>query len=232
MFNRNKHREILFNLIRKIYSSPAGQYLGFKGGTMLYFFYELDRFSVDLDFDLLDLEKSDLVKKELEKILVEFGEIKDQMDKENTLFFLLDYGEGESNVKIEISKIGLETNEYEVKNFYGIDLKTQVIEDSFANKLVASLERNRTANRDFFDIEFMFRKGFDFNEKIIEARTGKKAEVFLRELLDFLKSYEPSRGWLDGLGELVDEEKKIWVRDNLKREVMGRVEFWLEKGNK
>jgi predicted nucleotidyltransferase component of viral defense system len=232
MFNRNKHREILFNLIRKIYSSPAGQYLGFKGGTMLYFFYELDRFSVDLDFDLLDLEKSDLVKKELEKILVEFGEIKDQMDKENTLFFLLDYGEGESNVKIEISKIGLETNEYEVKNFYGIDLKTQVIEDSFANKLVASLERNRTANRDFFDIEFMFRKGFDFNEKIIEARTGKKAEVFLRELLDFLKRYEPSRGWLDGLGELVDEEKKTWVRDNLKREVMGRVEFRLEKGNK
>jgi hypothetical protein len=135
-------------------------------------------------------------------------------------------------VKIEISKIGLETNEYEVKNFYGIDLKTQVIEDSFANKLVASLERNRTANRDFFDIEFMFRKGFDFNEKIIEARTGKKAEVFLRELLDFLKRYEPSRGWLDGLGELVDEEKKIWVRDNLKREVMGRVEFRLEKGNK
>jgi hypothetical protein len=78
----------------------------------------------------------------------------------------------------------------------------------------------------------MFRKGFDFNEKIIEARTGKKAEVFLRELLDFLKRYEPSRGWLDGLGELVDEEKKIWVRDNLKREVMGRVEFRLEKGNK
>jgi predicted nucleotidyltransferase component of viral defense system len=230
MFNQKKHREILFNLIRKIYNSPAGEYLGFKGGTMLYFFYELDRFSVDLDFDLLNLDKNDLVKKELEKILLEFGEIKDQMDKENTLFFLLDYGEGESNVKIEISKIGLELNEYEIKNFYGIDLKTQVIEDSFANKMVASMERNRTANRDFFDIEFMLKKGFDFNEKIIEERTGKKTEVFLKELLAFLRDYEPSRGWLDGLGELVDENKKEWVRNELKKELVGRLEFQLENG--
>lgn len=229
MFNQAKHREILFNILRKIYSSPVGNYLGFKGGTMLYFFYKLDRFSVDLDFDLLDLEKEDQVLQEIREIISEFGDIKDEANKKNTIFFLLNYGQNQVNIKIEISKIGLMPKGYEIKNFYGIDVKTQRIEDSFANKLVASLDRKKTANRDFYDIEFMFRNNFDFNKEIIKKRTQKEAKVFLKELVAFLKNYTPSRGWVDGLGELVDEDKKRWVRNNLKKEVIGQVEFYLDK---
>ena len=59
MLNVERHRQVLFNLITEIYKSPAGMYLGFKGGTMFYFFHELDRFSVDLDFNLLDSSKKD-----------------------------------------------------------------------------------------------------------------------------------------------------------------------------
>lgn len=52
MLNQIKHRFVLFNLIEDIYQSKLGFCLGFKEGTMAYFFYGLDRFSVDLDFDL------------------------------------------------------------------------------------------------------------------------------------------------------------------------------------
>ena len=53
MLNKKKHRQVMFEILRDIYRSELGFYLGFKGGTMLYFFYNLNRFSVDLDFDLL-----------------------------------------------------------------------------------------------------------------------------------------------------------------------------------
>jgi len=232
MFNQKKHREILFNILRKIYSSSIGKDLGFKGGTMLYFFYELDRFSVDLDFDLLNQEKEQEIFDELGKLLKDFGEIKDQFIKKKTIFFLLSYEDGQANVKIEISRTGGKVNEYEIKNFYGIDVKTQVIEDSFANKLVTSLDRRKTANRDFYDIEFMFRKGFAFNDNIIENRTGKKSKDFLVGMVEFLNNYKPVRGWIEGLGELVDEEKKKMIKNNLKKDLIGQIEFCLDSNKK
>lgn len=58
MLKINKHWIVLFNLINQIYKSDLSRFLGFKGGTMAYFFYDLDRFSVNLDFDFLDEEKN------------------------------------------------------------------------------------------------------------------------------------------------------------------------------
>ena len=55
MLDVKKHRQVMFEAIRDIYGSEWGSFLGFKGGTMAYFFDGLDRFSTDLDFDLTDL---------------------------------------------------------------------------------------------------------------------------------------------------------------------------------
>ena len=58
--NISVHRNILLQILKKIYSDAnIAPYLGFKGGTAAYLFYRLDRFSVDLDFDLLDETKKD-----------------------------------------------------------------------------------------------------------------------------------------------------------------------------
>ena len=55
MLDRNKHEAIMKNLLKDIYSHRLlATVLGFKGGTACYFFHKLPRFSVDLDFDLLD----------------------------------------------------------------------------------------------------------------------------------------------------------------------------------
>jgi len=37
MLHIDKHRHVLFELIRAIYSSPLNRVLGFKGGTMSIF---------------------------------------------------------------------------------------------------------------------------------------------------------------------------------------------------
>ncbi len=53
MFDLSKHRFILVQILKDVYSDgKLGRYLGFKGGTACYLFYNLPRFSVDLDFAL------------------------------------------------------------------------------------------------------------------------------------------------------------------------------------
>jgi spore photoproduct lyase len=60
--NQSNHKTVLIRILKDIFSDPVvGPILGFKGGTAAYLFYSLNRFSVDLNFDLLDLTKKDLV---------------------------------------------------------------------------------------------------------------------------------------------------------------------------
>ncbi|MFH0925077.1 MAG: nucleotidyl transferase AbiEii/AbiGii toxin family protein, partial [bacterium] len=49
---------IMGRILRDIYSNISiCPLLGFKGGTCAHFFYNLPRFSVDLDFDLFHNDK-------------------------------------------------------------------------------------------------------------------------------------------------------------------------------
>lgn len=62
MLNKDLHRAVLINTLNTIYSdSQIRTLVGFKGGTAAVLFYKLPRFSVDLDFDLLDESKKELV---------------------------------------------------------------------------------------------------------------------------------------------------------------------------
>jgi len=129
-----RHRQVMVSILKHIYSDVRlGSVLGFKGGTVMALFYDLPRFSVDLDFDLLDIKKKDEVFELLKKLLLEFGEIKNQADKRYTLFFLLNYGEGEWNMKVEVNKRAFES-EYELKNYLGVSMKVMVKNDLADNK--------------------------------------------------------------------------------------------------
>ena len=55
--NTEKHRTILFSIIQDLFNSDLANFLCFKWWTACYFLYWLDRFSTDLDFDLLDKDK-------------------------------------------------------------------------------------------------------------------------------------------------------------------------------
>ncbi len=229
MLDIKKHRLALFNLISAIYKQPWSKNLGFKGGTMAYFFYGLSRFSVDLDFDLLDGKKVDLIRFELEKILKKMGTIKDCQNKFYTLFYLLNYEKDERNIKIEISKrLELPVN-YQVANFYGIDVLTMKIEDAFATKILACLTRKKIAFRDFFDLNFYLSKGIAPNKKIIFAKTNKSLKENIKEIIKIVNQKITNKNILNAIGELIDNKEKEKIRKFFKDELLRKLKFFYDQ---
>jgi len=99
MLDINTHKTILLQILKDIYTDTSlGPVLGLKGGTAAYLFYRLGRFSVDLDFDLLDSEKESSVYKKLEAILGQYGVIKEKHWKQHTLLFVLSYDNQAQNI--------------------------------------------------------------------------------------------------------------------------------------
>lgn len=230
MLKVNKHRIILFNLITKIYKSDLANILGFKGGTMAYFFYGLDRFSVDLDFDLLNEKKIDYVKKTLPKIIEENGKIIESYDKFYTLFYLLSYEKNQRQIKIEVSKRNI-LSSYQISNFYGVDVLIQKIEDAFATKLLACTTRKIIAYRDFYDVLFYLKKGVNPNEEIIKKITGKNLINYLIFLKKFVDKNITNQNILYAIGELINEKQKDFIRKNFKEELLKYIDFYINNLN-
>lgn len=221
------HQLIMTKIIKEIYSDIAiGSALGFKGGTALKFFYGLPRFSVDLDFDLIDESKKDLVFKKITKIVKKYGVLKESREKYFTLFWLLSYQKGLNHLKIEISKRNA-NNQFEVKSYLGLSVLVMKPTDMFANKLAAFLGRKRLANRDIFDLWFMLDKHWDFNEELLQQRVGIAPEKYLYRCLKFLETKSPVH-ILEGLGELLDNKMKAWVKTKLIQETIFLLKLRLE----
>lgn len=219
--NISVHRNILVSVLKDIFTDhEISKYLGFKGGTAVLLFYQLERFSVDLDFDLIDADKEDLVFKKIEEILKKYGNVKSQK-KRYSLFFLLVYKDkldGAQNIKIEINKRYF-GSKYEIKSFLGIPMLVMVQEDIFAHKLVAMHERIGKANRDIFDVWFFLKNNWPINKKIIEERTNISYKEFLKVCIQGLEKIN-NKNILAGLGELLNEKQKYWVKENLKNDTL------------
>ncbi|MBT3250025.1 MAG: nucleotidyl transferase AbiEii/AbiGii toxin family protein [Candidatus Pacebacteria bacterium] len=229
MLDKAHHRQVMFEILQEVYQSSIGKLLGFKGGTMLYFFEELDRFSVDLDFDLLETEKVGQVRQVLHEIIKKYGQITEEREKKQTLIFILNYKTGQHSLKIEISKRVDQVTSYEWRNFYGVDVQTMQLEDALAHKLVAATERRGVANRDFYDIWFLLKRGVRANPAVIKKRTDQDLGQYLDFLIKFIDKNFKLNQVTVGLGELLDRSKRDWVKVKLKDELLGKLEFYLDE---
>ncbi len=218
----NIHRNMLVRILKDLYSdSGIGPFIGFKGGTAAYFFYNLERFSVDLDFDLLESGDEDLIFEKIKNILQEYGVVKDARKKRYTFFFLLSYNDkipNAYNIKVEINRRNF-GSEYEVKSYLGIPMKVMVKQDMFAHKLVAMFERKVNTNRDIFDVYFFLKNNWPINEKIIEKRTGMAAKQFFKECISLLEK-KSDKNILSGIGELLNSKQKAWIKEKLCKETI------------
>jgi predicted nucleotidyltransferase component of viral defense system len=227
MLDAANHKTILIRILKDIYTDATiGPFLGFKGGTAALLFYDLNRFSVDLDFDLLDPSKEPYIFEQIKKIIGEYGTIKDLHEKRYTLFFSLSYDDKHQNIKVEINRRDF-GSQYEVKSYLGISMKVMLKEDMTANKMVAMTERIGQANRDIFDTYFFLKHNWPINEQIIEKRTGKSMRQFLKECIEKLESMS-NVGILNGLGDLLDEKQKTWAKNKLRTETIFLLQLKLE----
>jgi predicted nucleotidyltransferase component of viral defense system len=228
--NQATHKSILIKILKDIFSDPdIGPILGFKGGTAAYLFYNLDRFSVDLDFDLLDGTKEELVFEKLKSILEKYGQVKTADIKRYNLIFILSYDNkepGAQNVKVEVNKRNFGSG-YSIKSYLGISMKVMIPDDMAANKLVAFYERIGKTNRDVYDSWYFLSNNWPVNSELVEKRTGMSFEEFLEECCKLLEKMD-NRGILSGMGEVLDVKQKVWVKNKLKDELLFQLKLYLK----
>lgn len=226
-----KHKNVLIKILKDIYTDATiSPILGFKGGTAATFFYDLDRFSMDLDFDLLDSEKEDYVFERVKEIIEKYGKLKEARKKRFNLFYILSYDDKDinaQNVKVEINRREF-GSKYSVESFLGISMQVMVKEDMVAHKLCAMYERIGKTNRDIFDVQFFLSRDWPVNKKIVEDRMGVSYAEFLKKCIDAMEKFDDSN-MLSGMGELLTEKQKAWAKTKLKPEALFSLRLALEK---
>lgn len=223
------HKSQLARLLIEIIDDPIlGQNLYFKGGTCAAMRGLLDRFSVDLDFDIrMGLDRRVLAQ-ELEKVFLKLDlEIKDQSKK--TLDYVVKYKTGQNmrnTIKVEAVDVGFKANKYEPAYLSEIDrtMGCQTQETMFANKLVAPLDRfernGSIAGRDIYDIHHFFIKGYSYLPTIIKERTGLSQSNFLQKLIGFIQKHVDQTIIDEDLNTLLSTSQFNSVRKVLKIETL------------
>ena len=220
MLNREKHQLIMGRILRDIYAEPLlAPALGLKGGTAAYFFYGLPRFSVDLDFDALERDEAThtVIQQRAESIGARYGAIKDSRIKRQTIFLLVSYGDTDHNIKIEISTRVLLPEirkQYELREHLGISMLVATQPYLFASKLAALTLRSETAMRDIYDVWYFASNNWDIETDALKAMTGKGVAEQLADCIALIELVK-EREVLHGIGELLSEKDKTWVKQHL-----------------
>jgi len=227
------HKAWLLRLLTEILDSKIAQNVYFKGGTAATLLGFLDRFSLDLDFDLKPKSGVKAIDKELKKIF-SFLDLKLDKKSSRSLFYVLKYqsSPGQQNtIKLSLVDYPLKSNQYETFYLKEIDRFAicQTKETMFANKLVAVLDRYQkyktVAGRDLYDIHHFFLSGFSYLDEVIIERTGKKPKEYFRQLIDFIEKKVDEKIISQDLSFLLPYERFIRIRKILKREVL----MWLKE---
>ncbi|MCK9402880.1 MAG: nucleotidyl transferase AbiEii/AbiGii toxin family protein [Chitinophagaceae bacterium] len=223
--NINKHKSYLVRILKDIYEDiQLGSLLGFKGGTALMLFYDLPRFSVDLDFHLIQPKKEVIAFERIRSIVLKYGKIDDEAIKHYGLIIVLDYGSGERKLKIEISTRAFE-NHYEIKNLLGISMNVMTRPDMFAHKICALLDRSTFTNRDLFDCWFFLQHQTTINKQIVEYRMKKSLSEYLQDCITHLEKMN-DQNIMQGLGELLNVETKLFVKTKLRAETISLLKIY------
>lgn len=221
------HKTILFQILKDINSDTAiSPYLGFKGGTAALMFYGLDRFSVDLDFDLLDDDQADPVFGRVMKIVQRHGAIKEAHKKRFSLLIILSYEDKARRIKVEINRRQFGSR-YEIKTYLGVSMQVMVIEDMFAHKLMAMYERIDKTSRDIYDVWFFLKSRFPINKQIVENRAEMSFDQLVNRCIDQLEKMS-NRHILDGMGELLTTSQKDWAKARLREDTINLLKLRIE----
>ena len=223
------HKMQLFRLLTAIIDKQTiSTKICFKGGTCSAMLGFLDRFSVDLDFDLLKKADKKSLRPHFHQLFTDLDlEIKDESKK--TLQFLLRY-EAELNqrnaIKLDVLDQGFKADVCQLQYLSEIDryMNCQTVETMFANKLVAIIDRfkrnNAIAGRDIYDIHHFFIRGYNYEAAVIQERRGVEVSEYLKKLIDFIKKHITQTIINQDLNTILPPNKFSKIRKALKNETL------------
>lgn len=223
------HKAYLLRTLTEIVDNPIlSNSLYFKGGTCASMMGILDRFSVDLDFDLKTGVNEKELRKEFYKIFDKLGFSVDQ-ESQKALEFFLKYQNSpneRNTLKIDALNFVVKSNVY-VPIFLPEINRTVVCQNQesiFANKLVAVKDRydrkQSIAGRDIYDIHYFFLKKLKYSEPVIIERTGMQTKEYFIYLRNFIDK-KISQILIDqDLNTLLPNETFSKIRKSLKEETL------------
>ncbi|NCU42687.1 MAG: hypothetical protein EOM19_08365, partial [Candidatus Moranbacteria bacterium] len=85
--------------------------------------------------------------------------------------------------------------------------------------LIALTQRKKFAARDLYDVYYFFKQNWDIDENVLSQYGESDAKKYLQKSIDFVKNISDNR-LLEGLGELINNKEKDFVRNKLKDEVI------------
>jgi len=230
---RTYHKTQIYRLLMKLIDNKkVAPNIFFKGGTCCLLLGFLDRFSVDLDFDLKKSAPKKQLRKELHIVFQKLNlKIKDESKSALQFFLKYQAPSGYRNtIKLEILDNPFQTIDYKPQYLPDIDRIAicQTIESMFANKMVALTDRYKKrgtiAGRDIYDIHYFFSHGYNYKKEIIEERTGGKVLAYLKEMRDFIRKKVSQKIIDQDLNFLLPSIKFQAIRETLKTETLMLIE--------
>ena len=209
MQNLIKQEQFEIEILDMLNSKNLLKNLVFCGGSMLRLCYDLDRFSVDLDFWLtknIDVAK---LHNDLKKCISRTYKLSDAENKFYTLLFEVRSRDYPRSLKIEIRK-QIKKVKIERAIAYSRHANTQVLlnvvslKDMMALKIETFLQRKEI--RDAFDIEFLIKKGIALSN---DTATLQQLSIAIDSLT--------KRDYTVKLGSLLEEtQRKYYISENFK----------------
>jgi len=190
------HKAHLLRVLTEIVDNQIlSSSLYFKGGTCASMIGILDRFSVDLDFDLKAKSDEKEIRSEFHKIFKKLGYEIDQESKKALEFFLKypSPANDRNTLKIDALNFIVKSNTYRPIFLAEINrtVNCQDEETIFANKLVAVKDRfdhkQKIAGRDIYDIHHFFSLNLNYNHKVVVERSRMSVLEYLIFLRDFIE---------------------------------------------
>lgn len=197
-----------------------------KGGTAAALAGWLDRFSLDLDFDVEPKTDQAKINSILRRLCTGLGFV---IKQGQGLFLVLQYPApaGERNsIKVSVMVDVINANQY--SPVYLSDIQRyalcQTRDTMVSNKLVAPIDRyekyKTITGRDIYDIHYFLSHGFPFREEVIRERRKKTVAVYLGELIAFINRRVTDRVIAEDLNFLLPTTKFQVVRHTLKAETL------------
>lgn len=236
IFHKSQLNRLLIEIVDDVHLSQA---LAFKGGTCAAMLGYLDRFSVDLDFDLVTKSNTALFRNRFHEIFSRLGMVI-TLEFNKALFFQLRYPNKpglRSTLKISVNDIVVHANRYQVQYFPEIDrlLNSQTIETMFANKLVAVVDRytqhQTIAGRDIYDIHHFFTQGYTYDLDVIRERTKLEPVDYLRTLRTFIMTRMSQTLINEDLNSLLPDRHFQLIRKILLPETISILEAEISKNS-